>query len=150
LLNTFFPYHTNFYLFSTRWIGTFVGWFGWTEVSLGRWHFWQWLALLLLVSLTDGSPKIKLNGGRKLLLLMLWAMGVLLTITAVYCTWNPVGADAVEGLQGRYWIPFSPLFFLLFYTRRCGTARWWTGPLLTACTAVSLIMALWCIGIRFY
>lgn len=149
LLNTF-SVNQGFQPFSIRWIGTFVGWFGWTEVFLGRWHFWQWLALLLLVGLTDGSPKIKLNGGRKTLLLILWMMGVLLTITAVYCTWNPVGADEVKGLQGRYWIPFSPLFFLLFYTRRCGTARWWTGPLLTACTAVSLIMALWCIGIRFY
>lgn len=128
----------------------FVGWFGWTEVPVGRYHVWCWWLLLLLVSLTDGSSKIKLNEGRKLLFLILGMMGILLTITAVYCTWNKVGSDVIQGLQGRYWIPFSPLFFLLFYTRRCGTARWWTGPLLTACTAVSLIMALWCIGIRFY
>jgi uncharacterized membrane protein len=33
-------------------------------------------------------------------------------------TWSPIGGDWIEGVQGRYFIPIAPLFFLLFYNKK--------------------------------
>jgi uncharacterized membrane protein len=33
-------------------------------------------------------------------------------------TWSPIRGSQIEGIQGRYFIPVAPLFFLLFYNRK--------------------------------
>jgi uncharacterized membrane protein len=42
-------------------------------------------------------------------------VGVILISTSQYLSWTPLKAGTIEGLQGRYFIPISPLFVLLFY-----------------------------------
>jgi uncharacterized membrane protein len=37
---------------------------------------------------------------------------------SIFMSWTPVGEDYVEGIQGRYFYPFLPLFFLLLVNRR--------------------------------
>jgi hypothetical protein len=43
---------------------------------------------------------------------------VVLLETAIYILWTPVGFPNVEGVQGRYFIPLAPLFFLVFVNNR--------------------------------
>ncbi len=56
--------------------------------------------------------------------------GVLVTLVALYLTWTPVGAAIVEGLQGRYFIPFAmmlplclPTVFSNYHSTRMA-AKW--------------------------
>ena len=41
-------------------------------------------------------------------------VGFLLTIMTMFVAWTPFGNRVVEGVQGRYFLPFLPLVLLLF------------------------------------
>jgi len=40
-----------------------------------------------------------------------------------YLFWTPVGADFLEGVQGRYWIPILPMA-LIVISRPSAAPRW--------------------------
>jgi uncharacterized membrane protein len=65
----------------------------------------------------DRNDDVKLNLKDKLIISLCLILSVLLITTATYIYWSEVGG-AVTGLQGRYFIPLSPLFFLLLYTNK--------------------------------
>lgn len=49
------------------------------------------------------------------------ALSTLLIITALYCTYNPVGSSRIQGVQGRYFLPIIPFAiaaFALFLSKR--------------------------------
>ena len=52
---------------------------------------------------------------QKLICLLIFILGFGAVVTFDYVTWNAVGNLIINGIQGRYFIPFAPLFFLLFY-----------------------------------
>jgi uncharacterized membrane protein len=52
------------------------------------------------------------------------AMSTLLLFTALYLTWTPVGAAAIEGIQGRYFLPLAPLAALSFLVVS-GRKKYW-------------------------
>ena len=49
-----------------------------------------------------------------------WTLALLVSIvfTVQYLSWTVVGKLRIDGVQGRYFIPFAPLLFLLFSNRR--------------------------------
>jgi uncharacterized membrane protein len=59
------------------------------------------------------SPVDRRLGSRSRILLILTGMlGILLTISVMYVTYNLVGSDTIEGVQGRYFIPLVPVLLL--------------------------------------
>lgn len=52
------------------------------------------------------------------------AMSAFLLLTALYLTWTPVGAGAVEGIQGRYFLPLAPLAAMSFLVVS-GRKKYW-------------------------
>ncbi len=58
--------------------------------------------------LTRGNTAVPLTS--RGLILLVAVLTVVLTYLMLYLTWSPVGADNIEGVQGRY---FIPIFFLL-------------------------------------
>ncbi|HFR3692493.1 TPA: DUF2142 domain-containing protein [Streptococcus suis] len=54
----------------------------------------------------------------KVVLLILMIGYVLLTFTALYQIWTPVGSTEVIGLQGRYFIPLSLVFIMILNSRK--------------------------------
>lgn len=87
---------------------------------------------LCFLSITQGSMDNGENGtvalpeDRKLLGLLPMKIGTVLTAllsecliwTALYLAFNPVGAERIAGVQGRYLIPFAYLTMLLFYNKK--------------------------------
>jgi uncharacterized membrane protein len=75
------------------------------------------------------------------------ALGDLLLIwTLLYVDGTPVGADHAWGMQGRYFIPLSPLLLLPLYNRTLlswirarGVRMPWLGAARTACVVTFLI-----------
>ena len=73
----------------------------------------------------------------------------LLVFTLVYLTFTPVGSRSINGLQGRYLIPATPPFLLMFYPGP-RPRRFPVGPYVTAFSAIFSIYALAVLVRRFY
>ena len=50
--------------------------------------------------------------------LILSLLSEMLVWTAMYLAFNPVGAERIKGVQGRYLFPYVFLMVLLFYNRK--------------------------------
>lgn len=87
---------------------------------------------LCFISVTQGSMDDGENGtsvlpeNRKFLGLLPMKIGTVVTAflsecliwTALYLAFNPVGAERIAGVQGRYLIPFAYMTMLLFYNKK--------------------------------
>ncbi len=93
----------------------FIGLFGWVDAPLPPALIYSFLILLIIVSLSDATPGIKINFLRKSILLVLFLIGFLLVETAMYVCCNPVGSPLILAVQGRYFIALSPLLFIFLY-----------------------------------
>ncbi|HEY9810329.1 MAG TPA: DUF2142 domain-containing protein [Halomicronema sp.] len=98
-------------------IEQFIGRLGWLDTVLPPFLITFYTILLLIVSITSYHKQILLSVWQKAIFLLILILNALLIATALYLTWTPVGAKLIEGVQGRYFLPISPLFFLLFYNQ---------------------------------
>jgi uncharacterized membrane protein len=72
----------------------------------------------LLALLGESSDHIAISLKQRLLILVTLCLSVLLVVTLAYIGWTSVGAKTIGGVQGRYFIPLSPLVFLMCYRSR--------------------------------
>jgi uncharacterized membrane protein len=91
----------------------FIGTLGWTDTYLAGFYYWLACCALLiagLASLVQGWMIDRPQYG-KFNLGILFAAASLVTWAAIYGTeylfWTKVGADTIEGIQGRYFLPSS-------------------------------------------
>lgn len=74
------------------------------------------LFLLAVIDNDENSYNMKLLGKGYLLLCIILSWG--LTITSLYLSFTPVGAQSIAGVQGRYFAPLLFPMFLLFRTNK--------------------------------
>lgn len=96
----------------------FIGVLGWLDTHLPEGLIWSYYFVLITVALLDGQNDIQINFKNRLVLFSVFTLIGLLLYTAMYLSWTEVGSSIIQGIQGRYFIPIAPLFFLLFYNRR--------------------------------
>ncbi len=96
----------------------FVGQLGWLDVALPTALILLFLGVLVSTALADKSEGIAVRWRPKALGLLVTLVSAAAITATIYVVWNPVGAAGIEGVQGRYFIPFGPLLLLLFYNRR--------------------------------
>lgn len=96
---------------------SFVGLLGWIDVELPSAITWSYLLLILVCAVSIAGPDLPLGVWKRLLLLFILAAGFVVISTAMYVYATAPGRDQVYGIQGRYFIPLAPLFFMLFYNR---------------------------------
>jgi uncharacterized membrane protein len=104
-------------LLSMPYLESIIGTLGWADIRL-----WWPVAMLYWVALfaslfIGGSPNVRLTARQRFLLAIAAAGCWLLVFTLVYLTFTPVGSRSINGLQGRYLIPATLPFLLLFYPR---------------------------------
>lgn len=61
--------------------------------------------------------KIELDRNLKILLIFLSIVGYVLILSGLYLAWTPVGTNIIEGVQGRYFIPYLILIPLVFINK---------------------------------
>ena len=83
---------------------------------------WLQGAALLLVAFVDGEKQMAVGFRGKLLIVAVLLSTIGLINTLSYLGWNPVGAGSISFIQGRYYIPITPLPFLLLSNRRFSSA----------------------------
>jgi uncharacterized membrane protein len=103
-------------IFRASQFGSFVGWFGWLELRLPLWIIIPYGLLLLIVPFD--KCRFVVNNRQRLLIAGLFALLAALIFTIQYLSYTPVGKRSIDSVQGRYFIPFAPLFLLLLSSRR--------------------------------
>jgi uncharacterized membrane protein len=114
LFNSLFISKRAFYLDS------FIGIMGWLNKPLPKWHINLYLWILIITALLFSNKDIKIGLTNKIIIASIFIAGVILIETGLYLIWTPVGQNYIEGVQGRYFIPYTPLFFLLLYNVSLG------------------------------
>jgi uncharacterized membrane protein len=133
----------------------FVDSLGWQDTGLPRWyHIAAWIVLTVAagaVVLADRQTRI----GRVPRLVL--AAAILLSAAAVfgieYLTWTPPGAAAVEGVQGRYFLPLALLAAVALPTlgsARLRAARWGLSLAVALFPVVTIGVTLRAIVLRYY
>jgi len=102
----------TFWAYKTFYIASHIGKLGWLDTPLPLWVILSYLVMLFFMALYDNNLKIGL--WKKIVFLGTIGVGVLGVNFALYLLCTPVGAKYVIGLQGRYYIIFAPLFWMLF------------------------------------
>ncbi len=114
-LNFLFVLLNTLILQSKFYLRTFIS--GWFESSLLDITIIVYIAMLFFVSFIDKS-KFKLNSKQKSISLLIFSIIFILAFLFEYISYTAVGKSYILGVQGRYFIPIAPLFFLLFYNSK--------------------------------
>jgi uncharacterized membrane protein len=83
---------------------TFVGELGPLIVKLPPVFYALWAVLLAAVVALDGPP-LAIGRVQRGWLAAAFALSIVAMFGMAYLGWNPVGAPAIAGVQGRYWAP---------------------------------------------
>ncbi|NQU31862.1 MAG: DUF2142 domain-containing protein [Bacteroidetes bacterium] len=109
-----FIHHRDLYLTS------FYANFGLLELPLPKMMVLTFLGLTLLTTIVTPTININLSWWKKFCIFLVFIGCVVMIEVAAYLYFTPGGVSFINGVQGRYFIPITPLFFLLFYPSKIG------------------------------
>ncbi|KHF35106.1 hypothetical protein CM49_02693 [Paenibacillus sp. P1XP2] len=112
-------YHLKFF-----YINSFVGNLGWLDTNFSPVFIIIYFVLLLIVAVFDTNHEIKIPWKTRSFILLIFISILTLVETSLYLIWTSipeiggVGSEMVSGVQGRYFIPFSIIGLLIFYSNK--------------------------------
>lgn len=104
----------TYYFYLNDIVVQFIGVLGWLDTELHHVVIITYVDMLFFFGVNASNESISLSNRQRLIAFAALLLGVVGMSTASYVAYNPVGSDMVRVLQGRYFIPFAPLAFLLF------------------------------------
>ncbi len=96
----------------------YIGTLGWLDTELPMPLIYLSYIVLCAVAFMDGCKNIYLKLHQKTIILFSFVILIGLVLLSQYLTWDCVGGDIIETLQGRYFTPIFPLLFMLFYNMK--------------------------------
>lgn len=138
------------------------GCLGWLDTYVSFRLLYLYATVLMFTAVLDGNQAVVMKPLQRIMI-----CGIFLAITgavstALYAIWTPVRAPIIQGIQGRYFIAYSPLFYLILTNRLVGhKVRMLTGihyestmsrlaVLLSLFAIGSSAVALWTVVLRYY
>lgn len=135
-----------------RYLTELVGTLGWLDTRLPLPFLLTYMAVLLALVFLDTSPRIEVRPWQRGIVSGAVLAVMVLISASQYAIWTPYGANYVEGLQGRYFLPLVLPAAWAFHSRRwagrIGPQR--LGMALGAFSVVSWGIALWALVGRYY
>lgn len=110
LLGSTIYYKMDFYLLSLA--GTYLGWL---NIILPQYLTLAMLATVLIAALPRAQEGQLFSAGARVLFLGIALLGAGFAVGGMLIGWTDVGADFIDGVQGRYFLPVLPV--LLFSLR---------------------------------
>ncbi|MGB7275835.1 MAG: DUF2142 domain-containing protein [Geitlerinemataceae cyanobacterium] len=97
----------------------FIGVLGWIDTPLPGFFVLSYWTVLIFVSLfvQFGNSSTTISFKQKIIISIVLALNIVVLSSLAYL-WNPIGSQSIGGIQGRYFIPISPLFFMLLVNRK--------------------------------
>lgn len=123
---------------------------GWLDTDTPWALSFTLLALLLAAVVADGSREVRITPGQRALVLASTLAVVVGIELSQYLTWTPVGLDAIEGVQGRYFTPLVVPTALAFHSRRRAGRLAPQGRLVGGMLALAAIVSCLAVFVRFY
>lgn len=125
-LKTFFntlSISRNFYVSST------VGMFGLLDTRILSVFTYLYLFFLIMVGISEISlDRVVVKWYDRVVVLLATGASFFGIFLAMYINWTPlvygVGADVIEGVQGRYFLPLFSTFFLVFGNKWISEKKW--------------------------
>lgn len=96
----------------------YLGGMGWGETKMPIWHMVSYGLVLLGVAACSHEKDIAISVRQKAIIFSIVVTNIVLIFTLLYITWTSLDSDVIQGIQGRYFIPFSPLVFFLLYNQK--------------------------------
>lgn len=129
---------------------SFVGILGWLDTPLPNRFIKSYYFMLALAALATGRPGIRVSARQRLLAIAVAAACVLALLVVCYVIWTRAGGPIIEGIQGRYFIPLSPLACVVLYNRSWTIeSRLW-GPIVAAYSVFSGLLAVVVLWQRYW
>lgn len=132
-------------------IRSFIGNLGWLDTPLPLGIYLSYPFFLLAASLYDYPSRPSLIIKQRAWLLLISVFGSLLIFTMLYLSWEPVGSESITGVQGRYFSPIAPLFFLVFqrgFQRKSGYP--WENKVFAVYAVACLTCSVYVLIMRYY
>lgn len=111
-VKTFFV-QGDFYLFST-----FGSQLGWLNLKVSYFTIIPIILFNFVLSFNEENEEPFLNKLDKVILFSIFILSVLFVLTGMFLSWTPVTYSAIEGVQGRYFIPVLLIVYLLINSIR--------------------------------
>jgi uncharacterized membrane protein len=132
-------------------IPSFVGCLGWLDTTLPLGIYLSYPFFLLASSLYDDPNQSFLTIKQRAWLLLISIFGSMMIFTMLYLSWDPVGSELITGVQGRYFFPIAPLFFLVFQRKfQSKSAYHWKNKVFSIYTIVCLTCSVYVLIMRYY
>lgn len=101
-------WHLRSYLYS------FIGSLGYLDIHFSRSIYNIYFLLLILLPLYD-FPAYSVNKTQRVICAIILLANFCLINALIYLTYCSVGYPQIVGIQGRYFIPFSPLWLIILH-----------------------------------
>lgn len=109
--------NTIMYGSDSYWIRMMGASLGWFTIQVPLFLIFLFLPLFLIAILPDEGG-VGLSVKMRALLFVTGVLGIGMTCAGVLLDWTPYGTKSIAGIQGRYFIPYLPLFLLAFMPKR--------------------------------
>jgi uncharacterized membrane protein len=132
--------------------GSFVGYLGWSDISLPAPFIVFYLLVLVGVALHLGDQSIEVSRRNKLISAGVAILGSILVVVGQFFIGTPTGSASIDKSQGRYFIPLAALYFILFYNKKLTgrISRTLLNRFVCVFGVASLLFALWFVVRRYY
>jgi len=128
----------------------FVGKLGWLDVELPDVIVVLYLIIIIFIAFYDKSgAKININLKQKFLILSIFIADIIVIFTIFYFL-TPKESNIINGIQSRYFIPFHPLLFLLFYNFKFELKEKWVKLIVIIISFITLFSSLISLIFRYY
>lgn len=104
---------TTFYLNGAFYLSTFIGALGWYTIWLPQNIYYIFFLCLIILGIIDNHQKSTLNIKQKTICLIIFAISAGMIATAMLLN-GGWGASIISNIQGRYFIGFALLGFIIF------------------------------------
>jgi uncharacterized membrane protein len=101
-----------------RYLGELIGKLGWLDTKIPMPLLVVYLAVLLALAFLDVSPRIEVRPWQRGIVTATTLAAMVVVSASQYAIWTPYGADLIQGIQGRYFLPLVPGAVWALHDRR--------------------------------
>jgi uncharacterized membrane protein len=135
-----------------RYLSQMIGMLGWLDTKIPTPFRVAYLAVLIALVFLDTDPEIAVRPWQRGIAAAATLAAMALVSASQYAVWTAYGADLIEGVQGRYFLPLVPGAVWALHSRR------WAGRIppdrlglaLAAFSLLSCGIAIWTVVGRYY
>ena len=98
-------------------LDSFIGQLGWFDTGMSEYFRISYVIMLFIAAFSGSRNSIIISLKQRSIMFSTLLFSILLVSTLAFIGWAPVGSKSLS-IHGRYFIPLSPLFFLLFHNRK--------------------------------